>query len=129
MACEPQAPQIEIEGAYATLSDMFLGAGSVFMDIHNTGGRDALLSTTADVSGSVSELHDVDGSRMVKIDRLAVPARSVVELKPGSRHIMVFNMPRTVREGSEIILTLRFERSGDKKVQVRFEKEGMRGGP
>jgi uncharacterized protein YkuJ len=28
-----------------------------------------------------------------------------------------------VREGSELTLTLRFERSGEKQVPVRFEKE------
>jgi copper(I)-binding protein len=36
---------------------------------------------------------------------------------------MIFNMPRTVQEGSELTLTLRFERSGEKKVPIRFEKE------
>lgn len=129
MGGAPNDPQISIEGPYANLSGMFLGAGSVFLNINNTGGRDTLLSVSVDTPGAVAELHDVKGSRMFKVDKLSIPARGTVELKPGSRHIMIFNMPKTIREGSEVSLRLTFDRSGEKQVNVRFRKaEGMQGG-
>jgi copper(I)-binding protein len=66
---------------------------------------------------------------MFKVDRIKVPGREVLLLQPGARHIMVFNLPKHVREGSEVRLRLMFERSGERKVTVRFEKPaGMPGG-
>jgi copper(I)-binding protein len=122
MGGAPRDPQITIEGPYANLSSLFLGAGSVFMNISNTGGRDVLLSASVDIPGAVTELHDVKNNRMFKVDKVVIPARGTVELQPRGMHIMIFNMPKTVREGSEISLKLRFERSGERHVPVRFVK-------
>jgi copper(I)-binding protein len=121
--CISQPPQITIEGQYANLSPIFIGAGSVFFKIKNTGGRDALVGATVAIPDAVIELHDEKDGRMVRVDKIVVPSRETADLRPGSHHIMIFNMPRTVQEGSELTLTLRFERSGEKKVPIRFEKE------
>lgn len=120
--CAQQPPQITVEGQYANMSGMFLGAGSVFMKIRNAGGKDSLISATTALPNTTVELHDVKDNRMVKTERIAIAARDTTELKPRSLHIMLFNMPKTVREGSEITLTLKFEKSGEMQVPVRFEK-------
>lgn len=121
--CASQPPQITIEGQYANLSPIFIGAGSVFFKIKNTGGRDALVGAAVAIPNAVIELHDVKDGRMVRVDRIVIPSRETTDLRPGGHHIMIFNLPRTVREGSELTLTLRFERSGEKQAPVRFEKE------
>lgn len=121
VGCTSQPPQIAVEGQYANLSGMFLGAGSVFMKIKNAGGKDALISASADVPNATVELHDVKDNRMVKTERIPIPSRDTVELKPRSLHIMLFNMPKSVQAGSEIVLLLTFERSGQVRVPVRFE--------
>jgi len=121
--CTSQPPQITIEGQYADLSPVFIGAGSVFLKARNTGGRDALVGAAVAVPNAVIELHDVKDGRMVRVDKIVIPARETTDLRPGGHHIMIFNMPRTVQEGSELTLTLRFERSGEKQVPIRFEKE------
>jgi len=120
--CASPPPQITIEGQYAELSQMFIGSGSFYMTIRNAGGRDTLIGVSAALPRTVIELHDVKDHRMVRIEKIPVPARNTVELKPGGPHIMIFNMPRTVQKGSDLVLTLRFERSGEQKVPVRFEK-------
>lgn len=120
--CSASPPQIAVEVAYAERSPVFLGAGSVYLTIRNDGGGDALLGAATALQQAVVELHDVKDGRMVRVKKIDVPSRSTVEFKPGSLHIMVFNMPKTVQSGSELELTLRFERSGDKKVTVRFQK-------
>jgi periplasmic copper chaperone A len=121
--CTSQPPQITVEGQYANLSPLFIGAGSVFLKVRNTGGRDALVGATLSVPNAVIELHDEKNGRMVRVDKISIPSRETIDLRPGSHHIMVFNMPRTVQVGSELTLTLKFERSGEKQVPVRFEKE------
>jgi hypothetical protein len=121
--CTSQPPQVTIEGQYANLSPIFIGAGSVFLKVRNTGGRDVLTGAAVAMPNAVIELHDEKDGRMVRVDKIAIPSRETTDLKPGGHHIMIFNMPRTVQEGSELTLTLRFERSGEKKVPIRFEKE------
>lgn len=122
--CSSQTPRIEIEEPYADLSPVLLGAGSVFLTIRNTGGGDALVGVMVGVPKAIIELHDVEDNRMVKVERFSIPSRDTVALRPGGPHIMIFNMPRTVKEGSEVVLTLKFEKSGEKKVPVRFERPG-----
>jgi copper(I)-binding protein len=121
--CTSQPPQVTIEGQYANLSPLFIGAGSVFLKVRNTGGRDVLVGAFVAAPNTVVELHDEKNGRMVRVDKIVIPSRETTDLRPGSHHIMIFNMPRTVQEGSELILTLKFERSGEKRVPVRFEKE------
>ncbi len=121
-SCTPQPPQITVEGQYADLSGMFLGAGSIFMKIVNAGGRDALIGAALDMPNATVELHDVKDRRMVKTGRIVIASHETVELKPRGMHIMVFNMPKTVREGSVVMVTLKFEKSGDVRVPVQFEK-------
>jgi hypothetical protein len=120
--CTAQPPQITVEDQYANLSGMFLGAGSVFMKIRNTGGKDVLIGATAALPNMMVELHDVTDNRMVKTEKISIPARGMVELKPRSLHIMLFNMPKSIQVGAEIVLSLSFEKSGELKVPVRFEK-------
>lgn len=121
--CTSQPPQIIIEGQYANLSPIFIGAGSVFFKMKNTGGRDTLVGAAVAIPNAVIELHDVKEGRMVRVDKIVIPSRDTMDLRPGGHHIMIFNMPPTVQEGSELNLTLRFERSGEKQVPIRFEKE------
>jgi len=120
--CSSSPPQITIEGQYAELSPLFIGSGSFYMTIRNAGGRDKLIEVATPLPRTVIELHDVRDNRMVRIEEIPVPARDTVELKPGSHHIMIFNMPKTIQQGSELALTLRFERSGERTVQVQFRK-------
>jgi copper(I)-binding protein len=121
--CTSPPPQITVEGQYANLSPIFIGAGSVFLKVRNTGGRDALVGAAVSVPNAVIEFHDENDGRMVRVDKISIPSRETVDLRPGSHHIMIFNMPRTVQEGSELTLTLKFEKFGEKQVLVRFEKE------
>ena len=124
--CSSQPPQITVEGQYANLSPMFIGAGSIFFKIRNTGGRDALVGAAVSFPNAVIELHDIKDGRMVRVDKIVIPSRKTTDLGPGGHHIMIFNMPRTVQEGSVLTMRLRFEKSGEKVVPIRFEKEQER---
>jgi hypothetical protein len=120
--CSSSPPQITIEGQYAEFSPLFIGSGSFYMKIRNTGGGDKLAGVATSLPGTVIELHDVRDKRMVRVEEIPIPARDTVELKPGSLHIMIYNMPKTIRQGSELDLTLRFQRSGERTVTVRLQK-------
>jgi hypothetical protein len=118
--CSPGEPKIGIETPTAELSPVFLGVASVFLTIRNDGGRDALVGASVNIPDALVELHDVKDRRMLKVERIAIPSRGSVALKPGGQHLMIYNMPRTLHAGAEIDLTLRFERSGERRVPVRI---------
>ena len=51
---------------------------------------------------------------MGRLRRLATTRR-----KPGGAHIMISGLTAPLREGDDLKLTLRFERSGDRAVNFR----------
>ena len=59
---------------------------------------------------------------MVKKEKISIPSGSVVELRPGGAHIMVFKMPPDMRESQEFTVRLAFEKSGEKRVPVSLVK-------
>lgn len=114
-----RTPQVTIEGEEARLSPMFLGVCSVYMGIRNSGGgSDNLLKAEVDIPGTITELHGTKDGKMVTEEKIPVPAKSRVQLRPGGPHIMVFKLPRDTRVGSGFTLRLFFEQSGEKKVTV-----------
>ena len=121
-ACS-RAPGIDIYRAEARVSPVLLGVCSVFMKIENHGdGDDTLLGARADFPGTITELHDMKEGKMVKRDKISIPAKSVVDLRPGGVHIMVLKMPSDIKEGQEFNLFLTFEKSGEKRVAVTLLK-------
>ncbi len=114
-------PLIRIDAPDARLSPMLAGACSIFMTIANPGdGDDALVDARADVPGAVTQIHAIRDGRMVSSEKLVVPARGALELKPGGLHIMVFNLPKDSGAGFEFTVHLRFQRSGEKAASVRI---------
>jgi copper(I)-binding protein len=119
--CTQGTPSLEIESSHAMLSPLILGAGSVFMTIVNKGScDDNLVAVTSDIPGTITELHDVRDGKMAKIEKILVPRDGSVRLRPGGLHIMIFNLPRTMKEGDALTLTLQFEKTGEKRVPLQF---------
>ena len=50
---------------------------------------------------------------MVKVDSIDVPADSQVVLRAARQHIMIYKMPKDIKEGSHFDLVLTFKRSGE----------------
>lgn len=106
--------------------------GGGFMTIRNTGDReDRLVSGTSAVATEV-QLHtmSMDGGimRMRQVQGgIAVPAKGVLELKPGSYHIMFVGLKRPLRQGERFPVTLRFQRAGSVTVQFAVQPIGSTG--
>lgn len=97
---------------------------AVYMKLTNaTGADDALLSVSTPATAT-AEIHEVSlvsaapmespgmGGGMMgmhPIEKLPLPAGQTVELKPGSFHIMLVDVPEPLKDGSTIEVTLTFE--------------------
>ena len=108
--------------------------GGGFRTISNkSDAADRLISASSPVAPTV-QLHtmSMDGGvmRMRELpDGIAVPAKGVVELKPGGLHIMFIGIKAPFKPGQTIALTLRFEKAGIVKVAMPVRAVGaMNGG-
>lgn len=118
---------LTISGAFARSSPMMAQAGAGFMTIANGGEADKLVAAKSGVS-EVVELHthvEENGMKaMRKVDFIDVPANGMVELKPGSYHVMFINLKDGLKEGTEVATTLVFEKAGEVTVMLPVKGPG-----
>lgn len=92
----------------ATPSVSMTSAG--FMVLHNPAGRDATIVSARSAAARVVEIHETHDDngimRMRRLDRLTVPARGSVRLKPGSFHLMLVDLTAPLTAGASVTFTL-----------------------
>ncbi|MCP4167649.1 MAG: copper chaperone PCu(A)C [Chloroflexi bacterium] len=127
-----QGPDLVIEEAWVRQSPMAEGNGAVYMILINNGNEDdALIGASTDAS-NVVELHettmenDVMRMRPVEGQRIVIPAKGQVELKPAGLHVMLIDLKDALKPGSTLKLALSFEKSGDRTLTVEVRAmEGL----
>ena len=112
---------LTIKDAYARASR---GPNSaIFMTIENDGAADTLVGarTSNDVCKH-TELHthiqQGDVFKMRKVADLAIPAKGILALKPGSNHIMLMQLKNPLEEGQTMQITLKFKTHQDQTVTI-----------
>jgi copper(I)-binding protein len=119
---EADAPDVQVSDAWARESRG--GQAAAYMTMENRGSGDDRLVSVAAAPPAMAMLHlnTTEGgvSRMRAADEgIAIPAHGKVELKPGGAHVMLMGLPAALERGSSFSLKLRFERSGERPVEVR----------
>lgn len=109
---------VEIDGAYARASIPNVPNSAAFFVIKNNSDKDiAITSANSDIAEK-NELHthikENKMMKMMKIEKLVVPAKSSLELKSGGDHVMLMGLKKELKVGDEINLELSFS-DGDKK--------------
>ncbi|MCI6565524.1 copper chaperone PCu(A)C [Campylobacter sp.] len=109
---------VEIDGAYARASIPNVSNSAAFFVIKNNSDKDiAITSANSDIAEK-NELHthikENKMMKMMKIEKLVVPAKSSLELKSGGDHVMLMGLKKELKAGDEINLELSFS-DGDKK--------------
>ena len=99
---------------------------AAFAVVENAGAAArALVAVSADVSDAV-ELHEMkmdgDMMRMSPVKRIDVPAHGKVELKPGSFHVMIFQLKRKLVAGDKVQLTFTFDDGTKVPVEAAVRK-------
>lgn len=109
---------VEIDGAYARASIPNVPNSAAFFVIKNNSDKDiAITSANSDIAEK-NELHthikENQMLKMMKVEKLVVPAKSSLELKSGGDHVMLMGLKKELKVGDEISLELSFS-DGDKK--------------
>ena len=113
---------IEIERAYARASIPNVPNSADFFVIKNNSDKDiAITSANSDIAEK-NELHthikENKMMKMMKIEKLVVPAKSSLELKSGGDHVMLIGLKKELKAGDEISLELSFSDGDKKKIKV-----------
>ena len=58
--------------------------------------------------------------KMRELTDLPVPAGGTVPLRRGQIHLMFINLNRPFKAGDAIPVTLRFERAGERRIELRI---------
>ena len=98
------------------------------MTLTNTGKQaDRVVSASTEAAG-ITELHthlNENGvMKMRQVNDIRVEAGSTVKLQPGGLHVMLIKLKQPLKEGDSVPLTLRFEKAGEVKVDVKVDKVG-----
>ncbi len=119
---------ITVSKAWSRASTGAKRPGGSFVTITNAGSTaDRLIAADTPAAGK-SELHNhimEDGMmKMRHVMAVDVPAGGMTMLKPGSFHVMMFDLANMLKEGDMFPLTLTFEKAGKATVMVHVGKAG-----
>lgn len=113
---------IEIERAYARASIPNVPNSAAFFVIKNNSDKDIAITSANSDAAQKNELHthikENKMMKMIKIEKLVVPAKSSLELKSGGDHVMLMGLKKELKAGDEINLELSFSDGDKKKIKV-----------
>lgn len=105
-----------VKAAFARPAMKLFDAGAVFMQIHNTGDTDDRLLAVETPRSLKPRIHDASHSHRelltMPFTPLVIPARGMIELRPGGLHMMLLEFRGEMIEGLDVPLGLEFERAG-----------------
>ncbi len=115
-------------GGRATPPGATVGAG--YLEIRNNSGTtDHLVSAVSPIAERV-ELHVTmrkgEVMKMREAQRLDVPARQRLALRPGGPHLMLVGLKKPLAKGDRVPLTLRFERAGELTIELEVQAADSR---
>ena len=140
------AGEISFEGMWARTSPMATTMGAAYVTITSS-VDDALIGVTVDPSvAAMAQIHETvtssdtsmssgmgSGSTMApamtmqEVDRIDLPAGTGVGLKPGGYHIMLMDLAKPLETGAKVVITLTFEKAGEKSVEFPVMEDAPAG--
>jgi copper(I)-binding protein len=122
MAGAAQA-QVEVKGAWVRGMVEHQQATGAFMSITSKSPA-RLVGAQSPAAGKV-EIHQttMEGgvARMRPMEAIDLPAGRAVELKPGGYHVMLMQVPRPLKEGETVPVTLVLEGKDGKRESVTVQ--------
>ncbi len=123
--------QVSIEKAWVRASAPGAKVAAGYMTIRNQAAApDRLVGASSSAAARVEthvHMRDGDVVRMREVKGYEVPAKGMLELKPGGAHLMFVDIARPLKEGDKVAATLKFEKAGEVKVEFHVGRLGAGG--
>ena len=126
-----RGPGVSVERAWARPTPGGATVGAAYLEIiGDEKTADRLIGVSSPVAGRV-EVHthtEVDGvMKMRKLDGLDIAPGTSHLLRPGGDHIMLFELKGPLQQGTDLELTLKFEKAGDVKTVAKVLSKDAKG--
>lgn len=99
---------------------------AVFTEIVNTGDKDRFIVKASSPVAEKVELHNVfkhgDTLQMRQIEKIKVPAKGKIVLKPGSYHLMLLDLKQPLVPGENVAVKLTFANGETQTFQAPVKK-------
>ena len=99
---------------------------AAFFNVMNNGAEDdALLKAESPIAGKTelhTHFHEDGMMKMREVEKIDIPANGTQSLKPGSYHIMFFDLKQVPALGDRFPLMLHFEKAGTVVIEVKVEE-------
>lgn len=120
----PVLAAVNVDQAWVRLLPPGVKTTAAYMTI-TSDQADTLLSARSELSERV-EVHQTtkkDGvMSMSEVSGISLTSAQVLELRPGSYHIMLINLKAPLSEGQVVELVLNFEKQGEQVVRAEVQK-------
>ena len=120
------SPKIMVENVWARPLPRVVESAELYMIIRNSGtDSDRLIVASSPACGMVvlyERYRTSQGTMSMRATRpIVIPAGKRVELNVNGHHLMCMERKREFKAGVSLPLTLKFEKSGDVKVQLTVQ--------
>ncbi len=120
-AAAPAVTALELRDPWVRPTPEGATAGAAYLALVSPEPDRLVGASVATTVAATTELHavvaDSTGSMsMQHVDAIDLPAQTPVELKPGSFHVMLFDLVKPLAVGDSVAITLRFEKAGERVV-------------
>lgn len=116
------ATSLDVSGAWLRAAQPKQVTGGYVL-LQNRGDSAVALTEVRSPIAKTIELHSIserDGvMKMVRVEKITVPARGKVALEPGGYHLMLFEVARVLAPGDRVTLTFVFDNG--REVDVVFD--------
>lgn len=118
--------KIVVSDSYVRLAPPKAPAIAAYMVIKNPGLTDRRLVKAASPNAKSVELHEHRNEnnvmRMREVRDITIKAGGQTELKPGGYHLMLIGVVKPLKEGENVVITLRFDDGSIKEISARVRK-------
>lgn len=119
--------ELKFENPYIRLMPPQTKVSAAFVKIKNLSDKDIdLIEVSSKISGLIElHIHALEEGVMAmrKVDKMTIPAKGELVLKPKSNHLMLFKLQKDLKENDQHVLKLKF--SNKKVEEVSFKVLSM----
>ncbi|WKZ35826.1 MAG: copper chaperone PCu(A)C [Anaerolineales bacterium] len=128
----PGSVSIEVSGTWARSGSKDGNSAAYMLLFNQTGQTDQLIGASSDAASAV-EIHlsqmSTDGvMQMTRQEAITLPSNAMLELKPGSYHVMLIDLKQDLAAGESIEITLHFRNHADVILTVPIRDAADMGG-
>jgi copper(I)-binding protein len=126
IAASFQIGNLTISEPWARSSFSMAKSAAAYMTLKNNSEKKEQLISIKSPIAQRAEIHQIKSKESVMtmslVDKLNIPAKSIILLKPGGQHVMFFGLNKPLEEGSQFPVILEFLRAGKVKIMIKVLK-------